>query len=363
MPARQLKKDFEFNMEVLILGANGFIGSHLTEAILAKTDWRIVAMDIAQDKLADCFSHARFQFFLGDMTKEKNWVTEHIQQCDVVLPLAAIATPSTYVQNPLRVFELDFEANLDTIRQCVKLSKRLIFPSTSEVYGMCADAEFDEEESHFVTGPVHKERWIYASSKQLLDRIIYAYGKHHHLDYTLFRPFNWYGPRLDDVFNAKQGASRVLTQFIGNILRGEDVQLVNGGSQRRCFTYIDDGISALLKIIENQNQCARQKIFNIGNPVENISIRSLAELLVKLINDFPRYVDAANKTKLVSVKAEDYYGSGYQDISLRVPSVKRAEQFLAWKPETDLATGLRKTLQFYLQHYPEQLTWSSVTES
>lgn len=335
-------------MKVLILGANGFIGSHLCEAILAKTNWQVYAMDLAVDKLSACTGHERFHFFQGDMTVEKAWIAEHIKKCDVVLPLAAIATPATYVQNPLRIFELDFEANIEIIRQCVRHQKRIVFPSTSEVYGMCSDMEFDEEESCLVTGPIHKERWIYSTSKQLIDRVIYAYGKRHDLIYTLFRPFNWYGPRLDDVFNPKPGGSRVLTQFIGNILRGESITLVNGGEQKRCFLHIDDGISALIKMIENKNDCARNKIFNVGNPKENISIRYLAELLVKYIKDYPRYADAANKTKLLTVDAEQYYGAGYQDVLLRVPSIRRAESELSWQPTVDLAAGLKKTLDFYL---------------
>jgi nucleoside-diphosphate-sugar epimerase len=335
-------------MRVFILGANGFIGSHLSEAILTKTDWSVHAIDMAQDKIENCLTHERFHFLSGDMTVQKEWVTKQIETCDVVLPLVAIATPAVYVQNPLRVFELDFEANLDIIRQCVRMKKRIIFPSTSEVYGMCPDAEFDEDNSYLVTGPIHKERWIYSTSKQLLDRVIYAYGKHQQLDYTLFRPFNWYGPKLDNIFNPKPGGSRVLTQFIGNILRGEDIMLVNGGAQQRSFSYIDDGISALLKMIENKDNAAHHKIFNVGNPTENISIRELAETLVMLIKQYPKYAEPANKTKLIDVDAEKYYGAGYQDVSLRVPSIKKAKDYLAWEPHVTLEKGLKKTLDFYL---------------
>jgi nucleoside-diphosphate-sugar epimerase len=336
-------------MKVLILGANGFIGSHLSEAILTKTSWHIDAMDLTQDKLDTCLGHERFHFKSGDITKERDWIVSRIQACDVVLPLVAIANPSIYVQNPLRVFELDFEANLEIIRQCVALKKRIIFPSTSEVYGMCPDVAFDEEESCLVTGPIHKERWIYSASKQLLDRVIYAYGKHHELNYTLFRPFNWYGPKLDNIFNPKQGGSRVLTQFIGNILRGEDIMLVNGGSQQRCFAYIDDGVDALLKMIENKNNAASQRIFNVGNPTENVSIRVLAEMLIEFIKTYPEYRDAASKTKLIEVNANQYYGPGYQDVLLRVPEIKRAKEHLAWEPKVSLAEGLKKTLDYYLK--------------
>lgn len=336
-------------MNVLILGANGFIGSHLSEAILAKMDWQIYAMDLAQDKLENCLNQPRFHFVLGDMIKQKNWIREHVAKCDVVLPLVAVATPALYVQDPLRVFELDFEANLDIVRMCAEFNKRVIFPSTSEVYGMCPDTEFDEEKSHLVTGPISKERWIYSTSKQLMDRVIHAYGKHKGLAFSLFRPFNWYGPRLDNPFNPKPGGSRVLTQFIGNILRGEDINLVNGGAQQRCFTYISDGIDALLRIIANKDNTAHNRIFNVGNPQENISIRQLAETLLHYIKTFyPKYAEQANNVKLIDVDAKTYYGEGYQDVSLRVPAIRHAEAYLGWKPTVDMATGLRKTLDFYL---------------
>lgn len=335
-------------MNILILGANGFIGSHLSEAILAQKDWHIHAMDLTQDKLETCLSHPRFHFKAGDITKEKDWVEARIKECDAILPLVAIATPATYVQEPLRIFELDFEANLDVVRQCVKHKKRVIFPSTSEVYGMCPDKEFDEENSNLVTGPISKERWIYSTSKQMMDRLIYAYGKQG-LSYSLFRPFNWYGPRLDNPFNSKKGGSRVLSQFIGNILRGENINLVNGGAQQRCMTYISDGIDALLKIIENKDNAAHNKIFNIGNPDENISIRQLAEMLVAQIGEhFPKYADNAKAVQLVDVDAKQYFGEGYQDVSLRVPAIKHARESLGWQPVVNMSAGLKKTLDFYL---------------
>lgn len=336
-------------MNILILGANGFIGSHLSEAILAQKDWHVYAMDLTQDKLADCINHPRFHFTVGDITKQKEWIQDHVQLCDVVLPLVAVATPALYVQDPLRVFELDFEANLHIIRLCAAYKKRVVFPSTSEVYGMCSDAEFDEEKSHLVTGPINKERWIYSTSKQLLDRVIYAYGKHKDLAFSLFRPFNWYGPRLDNVFNPKPGGSRVLTQFIGNILRGENITLVNGGLQQRCFTYIGDGIDALVRIIANQDNAAHNRIFNIGNPEENISIRKLAEMLIQLIGDYyPSYAAQAKAVQLIDVDAKTYYGEGYQDVSLRVPAIHHARKRLGWEPQTAMDVGLRKTLDFYL---------------
>lgn len=343
-------------MKILILGANGFIGSHLSEALLAQTPAEIIACDLSENNLSNCLTQKKFHFEKRDITRDTAWVTEQIKQADIIFPLVAIATPAMYVQNPLRVFELDFEANLAIVRQCVEFKKHVVFPSTSEVYGMCPDAAFDEEESNLVTGPIHKERWIYSTCKQLMDRVIFAYGKHRDFTYTLFRPFNWYGPRLDNIFNPQPGGSRVLTQFIGNILRGENIMLVNGGKQQRCFLHVHDGIQALVKIVQHRDNHAKNKIFNVGNPSENISIRQLAEILIRLIQAYPNYADAARKTQLVDVSGEKYFGAGYQDVSLRVPSIKRAQTELNWNPQVNLETGLKQTLDFYLLEQQVALT-------
>jgi nucleoside-diphosphate-sugar epimerase len=341
--------------KILILGVNGFIGNSLTESILNKTDWEVFGMDIADNKLENCLGNKRFHFFNGDITINKEWIEYHIKNCDVILPLVAIATPATYVTDPLRVFNLDFEANLDIVRKAVQHKTRVIFPSTSEVYGMCSDDAFNEETSHLVVGPINKERWIYSTSKQLLDRVIYAYGNHQDLKFTLFRPFNWVGPKLDNILEAKEGSSRVLTQFIGNILRGQEIKLVNGGLQRRSFTYIDDGIDALMRIIENKDGCADGRIFNVGNPKNDFSIKELAEMIIKIITSYPKYAPLAKKAKLVTIDGSEYYGKGYQDVSARVPSVENAKKYLGWEPKTDIETALRKTLDYHLKHPEEDL--------
>src|SRR5208283_4503647 len=185
--------------KVLILGVNGFIGHHLSARVLKDTDWQVFGMDMNADKLGPLLDNPRFKFFEGDITINREWIEYHVRKCDVVLPLVAIATPATYVKEPLKVFELDFEQNLQIVRLCQKYGKRLIFPSTSEVYGMCPDKEFDEDTSPLVTGPIRMQRWIYSASKQLLDRVIWAYGFERGLKFTCFRPFNWIGPKLDDL--------------------------------------------------------------------------------------------------------------------------------------------------------------------
>ncbi|HOP40751.1 MAG TPA: bifunctional UDP-4-keto-pentose/UDP-xylose synthase [Geobacteraceae bacterium] len=342
-------------MKILILGVNGFIGNALTRRILTSTGWEVYGLDMSTDKLQHSLGNPRFHFLEGDITINKEWIAYNIKKCDVVLPLVAIATPASYVREPLRVFELDFEENLAIIRQCLKYGKRVVFPSTSEVYGMCPDAEFDEEASSLVLGPIHKERWIYSCAKQMLDRVIYAYGMHEGLRYTLFRPFNWIGPRLDSINTAKEGSSRVLTQFLYNIIMGEQINLVDGGNQRRSFTYLEDGIDCLMKIIENKDGCADGGIFNIGNPVNDLSVKELAYRLRDLVKEYPHYRELAERCRIVDVTSEDFYGSGYQDIITRVPSIKRAVEVLKWQPVTGIDDALRKTLDFYLVEEGEKI--------
>lgn len=337
-------------LRILILGANGFIGSSLTRAILRQKDWEVYGMDIGSHKLEDSLDNPRFKFAEGDITINTEYIEYHVRKCDAVIPLVAIANPIQYGKDPLRVFELDFEANLAVVRQCAKYRKRIIFPSTSEVYGMCPDRELNEETSPLVYGPIHRQRWIYACSKQLLDRVIYAYGVRDGVDYTLFRPFNWIGPKLDDVFEPKEGSSRLFTQFISNVIFQKPLQLVDGGRQGRSFTFIDDGIDALLRIIENKRGCASRQIFNLGNPRNNVSVAQLAKLIIAAFREFPDFREHAARAQTVVVPSEKYFGKYYQDIARRVPSISHAQKRLGWKPKVDLKTAIKLTLDYHLAH-------------
>lgn len=335
---------------VLILGVNGFIGHHLSKRILAETDWQIHGMDMQDDRVRDLLDHPHFHFFEGDITINREWIEYHVKKCDVVLPLVAIATPATYVREPLRVFELDFEANLPVVRSCVKYRKRLVFPSTSEVYGMCTDAEFDSEASPLVYGPINKPRWIYACAKQMMDRVIWAYGMEQNLDFTLFRPFNWIGAGLDSINTPKEGSSRVITQFLGHIAREEPIKLVDGGAQRRSFTYIDDGVDALMRIIVNAGGVASGQIYNIGNPRNNLSVRELAVRMLELAAEYPEYREHAAKVELIETTAAEYYGKGYQDMQQRVPKIANTCADLDWQPQVSMDDALRRIFDAYRMH-------------
>ena len=339
---------------VLILGINGFIGNHLTERLLKDGKYDVYGMDMSSDSISRFMGHPSFHFVEGDISIHTEWLEYHIKKCDIILPLVAIATPIEYTRNPLRVFELDFEENLKIVRYCVKYKKRIIFPSTSEVYGMCDDDYFDEDKSRLILGPINKQRWIYSVSKQLLDRVIWAYGTKQGLSFTLFRPFNWMGPRLDSLDSARIGSSRAITQLILNLVEGTPIKLIDGGAQKRCFTDIQDGIEALFRIIENKDNLCEGQIVNIGNPVNEASIRELAEILCAkfeahpLRNHFPPFAG------MVEIESHSYYGDGYQDVSHRRPSIRNAKRLLDWEPTIKMEETIEKTLDYFLQGAVEQ---------
>ncbi|MGZ0715932.1 bifunctional UDP-4-amino-4-deoxy-L-arabinose formyltransferase/UDP-glucuronic acid oxidase ArnA [Pseudomonas palleroniana] len=333
---------------VLILGVNGFIGNHLSERLLRDDRYEIYGLDIGSDAIERLRSHPNFHYVEGDISIHTEWIEYHIKKCDVVLPLVAIATPIEYTRNPLRVFELDFEENLKLVRYCVKYNKRVIFPSTSEVYGMCQDQYFDEDTSNLVVGPVNKQRWIYSVSKQLLDRVIWAYGDKG-LKFTLFRPFNWMGPRLDRLDSARIGSSRAITQLILNLVEGTPIRLFDGGEQKRCFTDIADGIEALARIIDNENGVCDGQIVNIGNPENEASIRQLGEELLRQFEAHPLRSNFPPFAGFRDVESKAFYGTGYQDVAHRKPSIENAKRLLNWEPTVEMSETIGNTLDFFLK--------------
>jgi len=334
--------------KVLILGANGFIGNALSERLLAAGRYEVHGMDLQSNHLAHLTNRPGFHFAEGDISIHREWLEYHVRKCDIVIPLVAIATPVEYTRNPLRVFELDFEENLRVVRYCVKYRKRVVFPSTSEVYGMCDEPEFDEDRSHLVLGPIRMQRWIYSCSKQLLDRVIWAYGQQEGLQFTLFRPFNWIGPKLDSLDSARIGSSRAITQLILNLVEGTPILLIDGGRQKRCFTDVADGVECLYRIIENKNGVCDGQIINIGNPDNEAGIRELAEILVAQFDQHPLRRQFPPFAGFREVESEAYYGAGYQDVQHRRPSIRNARRLLDWTPTVPLEQSVARTLDFFL---------------
>lgn len=329
-------------MKLLILGSDGFIGYHLTESIIQDhkfKDWKIVGVDTNNTRTKLLPPSDKFVFKQLDIVKNRDQIDKMMLDCDIVMPLVAIATPKVYVERPMDVFELDFEENLRVIKFCHKLNKRIIFPSTSEVYGKSI-APFDEEDSDLTYGPIKYSRWIYACSKQLLDRVIFALNQKNKFRFTLFRPFNWVGPYLDSLESSSEGSSRLITQLINDAMIKHEVTLVDGGHQKRCFTDVRDGVSALKEILLNEDK-SDGKIFNIGNPWNEFSVREIA---VKVIDQLEKQRLIKSRVEIKVKSSSEFYGAGYQDVSSRVPNINNIGGSLGWTPSYTFDDSLKNIL-------------------
>ncbi len=356
-------------MKILALGAGGFIGSHLTKRLLAEGH-SVIAVDRYKDyKVKDFSSDPNLTYIVQDI-RDKNWnLDQYISEADLVIDLIAHANPGLYIQIPLEVFRLNFIENLRIAESCDRHGKRLIQYSTCEVYGRTVAsiegidlkdpedpkyATFSEDKSEFILGPVNKHRWIYACGKQLLERVLHAYGLEHGFNYTIIRPFNFIGPNIDFLLAEHEGIPRVFSFFMEALMDGTKMELVDGGRQRRCYTYIDDAIDCTMRIVENSGGVCDRQIFNIGSPYNEVSIRQLAEQMRDIYKE--KFAKPGDKLpEIVEVSGEQFYGKGYDDSDRRIPDITKARTLLGWEPKWSVRDMLEATMRYYVTDYAEQV--------
>jgi UDP-apiose/xylose synthase len=350
--------------EIAVIGCGGFVGSHLVEKLLSQGAYHIFGINESAAKSFHFLQNSDFDF-----TAVKNLGVKKLEQvvtrCDAVINLAALSNPAQYIKMPLQVMERNFREPLKVVELCVKLKKRLIHCSSSEVYGMTlqglagkALAHPDskkhyllkEEISPFILGPTSAWRWCSASANQLLERYITAYGAEGRLQYTIFRPFNLIGSRMDFMPGIDgEGVQRVFARFMESLLFRKPLPLVDGGRNRRTFTAIQDATEAVVQIIERP-QAALNQIFNIGNPSNEITIAELAERMINLYTSLrPGLTGVQFVTKNVS--ARDFYGEGYQDSDRRLPDIGRANRQLQWYPAMGLTETLQQAMEAFISDY------------
>lgn len=344
----------------MLLGAGGFIGANLTERLLRDGHHEITALDIERDKLDDTTGGADLNYIHFDIRGDESKLEELTVAHDVVVDLVAMANPALYVSNPIDVFKLNFTENLKIAEFCVKHKKRIVQFSTCEVYGITAAKAFGkssadfpmpfvEDETPLIMGPVKNHRWIYACAKQLLERVLHAYGIEEGLKYSIIRPFNFIGPRIDYLPSEQTGNPRVFSHFMNGLLYGTDIKLVDGGVNYRAYTYIDDAVDCIVKILDNPEPCDKQ-IFNIGTPENEVTIKELAEHMIRIFDkEFRQPGDP--HPKVVSVSSEEFYGKGYEDCDRRIPNVDKARSLLGWKSEHNLDSVLYHTMKYFVDKH------------
>ncbi len=355
-------------MRIVLLGGGGFIGSHLAEWLLRRGVHDVIATDIKHDKVRHLLDDSHFTYFDSDIHNDVELTRQLIDSADVVVNLVAVATPKTYTNNPLHVFELDFMDNLRVAQVCAEANRRLIQFSTCEIYGPTwlslvppelatpdfiarADITQSEDVTSLIAGPIHETRWIYAASKHLLERVIHAMGVQQGLDYSIIRPFNFIGPRFDFLPSDKDDESpRMFAQFMDALLHGTRISLVDGGAAQRCYTYIDDAIEAIGPIVEDSSGRTSRLPFNIGNPDNEASVAEFAELMSEIYRE--QYWDGASRLpEVVSVPGKEFFGAGYADCDRRIPDITRATQVLGWAPTWGLRSLIAATMDSFVTEY------------
>jgi len=334
-----------FYKNICIIGCGGFIGSHLT-GMLLNSGVSVVGIDIVDTKIREYLGCRNFKFYNLDIG-EMDDIKKCIKDSDIVISLASICNPSLYNKKPLSVINSNFISQIGIIEECAKTNKWYVCCSTSEVYGRNnPDSEFSEDSTPFVLGPVQAQRWSYACAKQLLERVIYAYGFERNLKFTILRPFNFIGTKMDFLPGLNgEGIPRVLACFLSALIQNKPLQLVNGGHSKRVFTDINDVLYFFELLLTNPERSYNQ-IYNVGNPNNEISIRDFASLMV---NRYQKITGANKKCEIVSISSKDFYGEGYEDSENRMPNITKAINILGWTPKISLEDSIEKIMEFYVK--------------
>ena len=314
-------------MKVLITGGAGFLGSHLTDALLARGD-EVTILDVVSDlKVRHNLGNPRFQY-VRDSVLHADLLESLILKCDLVYHLAAVVGVEHYVGDPYEVLNVNINGTQAVLKCAYKHTRKVVFSSTSEVYGRNPKVPFSEDDER-VLGSTRIDRWCYSTSKAAAEHFCFAYHRLG-LPVVVLRYFNVYGPRLDKI-----DVGRVITIFMGQVLRGEPVTVIGDGTQIRCFTYVDDAIRTTVEA--GLNDRAVGEIVNVGSDVET-SILGLAETMIRI---------AGSRSKVVFVPQESVYGTSYEDVPRRVPCVQRMHEILGVRAEISLEKGLRQTIEWF----------------
>jgi UDP-glucose 4-epimerase len=314
-------------LKILITGGAGFLGSHLTDALLARGD-EVTILDMGSDlKVRQNLGNPRFRY-VRDSVLNTEILDGLILRCDLVYHLAAVVGVEHYVGDPYEVLNVNINGTQEVLRLAYKHNRKVVFSSTSEVYGRNPRLPFREDDDR-VLGSTRIDRWCYSTSKAAAEHFCFAYHRLG-LPVVVLRYFNVYGPRLD-----KMDVGRVITVFMGQVLRGEPVTVIGDGSQTRCFTYVEDAIRATVEA--GLTDRAVGQILNVGNEVE-VSIRVLAETMIRI---------AGSSSSIRFVPQQAVYGDSYEDVPRRVPCVKRMREILGVRADIPLEKGLRETIEWF----------------
>ena len=305
-------------MRVLITGGAGFLGSHLSDAFIARGDEVFVLDTGSIAKVRHLLNNPRFHY-VHDSVFNLELIDGLVSKVDLVYHLAAVVGVEHYVADPYETLNVNVNGTQNVLKAAYKYNRRVVFSSTSEVYGRNPKVPWREDDDR-VLGATSIDRWCYSTSKAVGEHFCFAYHKLG-LPVTVVRYFNAYGPRLDKV-----DVGRLFTIFMGQLLRGADLTVVGDGLQTRCFTYVTDAIEATVQA--GVNPAADGHAINIGVEVET-TVLEFARLMLELFGP--------SKSKIKFVTQEEVYGNSYEDIPRRVPDNTKMRTLLARHTESEPA--------------------------
>lgn len=317
-------------MRVLITGGAGFIGSHLSDACLARGDEVFVLDDLSTgsiDNIRHLRGHPRFQYTI-DSVHHAPVVAELVDQCDVVVHLAAAVGVKLIVESPVRTIETNVHGTEVVLAQANKKKKKVLIASTSEVYGLSTDVPF-REDGCLVLGPTVKGRWSYACSKAIDEFLALAYWRERKLPTVVVRLFNTVGPRQTGQYGM------VVPTFIKQALTGRPITIHGDGAQSRCFTDVADVVGALVGLIDHPG--AVGDVFNVGSNQE-VTIAELARQVKEL---------TSSESEIVHIPYEQAYGEGFEDMPRRVPDISKIAGLIGYRPRKSLEEILKGIIDYF----------------
>ena len=317
-------------MKALITGGAGFIGSHLSEALIARGNEVLVLDNLSTgsfDNIAHLKGRRGFEYFIDSVNNEP-LLAELIDRSDVVFHLAAAVGVKLIVEQPVHTIETNVHGTEVVLKHASKKKKLVVIASTSEVYGKSEDVPF-REDSDLVLGPTPKHRWAYACSKAIDEFLALAYWKERKLPVIIVRFFNTVGPRQTGQYGM------VIPNFVRQALAGHPITVFGDGTQSRSFTHVTDVVDALLKLVDEPK--AVGQVVNIGN-TEEVTIRALAER----VRDLSR-----SSSPITFIPYDQAYESGFEDMPRRLPDLRKASEMIGYRPRHGLDDILKEVIDYF----------------
>lgn len=307
-------------MKILITGGAGFVGSHLADKLIGQGHEITVIDDLSTGRYSNVEhleGNPKFRLII-DTVLNADLMEELVRETDRVFHMASAVGVRLIMEQPVKTIETIFHGTDVVLKYCSRYRKRVLIPSTSEVYGKGASIPFREEDD-LLTGATDKHRWAYACAKTLDEFLALAHWKETRLPVVVVRLFNTVGPRQTGQYGM------VVPRFVHSAMKNEPITVFGDGTQQRCFGHVLDVVEGLSKLLETP-PCFGQ-VINLGND-EEVSILGLAEKAIEL---------TGSKSEIRYIPYEEAYGDGFEDMRRRVPGLDKAKKLIGYQPTRSLS--------------------------